>query len=245
MTTHYCLHANAAANGPSEHRLQEVGWLIFRFASLFSTVSFLTASWLIVCHSLILHLGLVNASKLQMGGAFGRATSEVARRPQWAQKFGAEVAAESASTGQPTEMTPEVLEVFHEFAKNMRKTQVENTMPVENSPEVAETKERFSKLRRVEENLPAGRLTEAQLVEWLNWRTSKPEPPVADLASLLQPAHSDAISVARALLLNYGTPQIVEDKSGSRAGYWVATSASTGIPIGAFEDIASKSEIKR
>lgn len=160
-----------------------------------------------------------------MGSVLGRGATR--RFVPWAQNYGAE----SAPAAAPMEMTPEVRETFLELAKKMKQTEQRNTMPAENSPEFAETRRRLSQLQRVTNTIPSGRLTETQLAECLTWRATKAAPPIQTVVDMLGPTTPDAATIARSLLLYYGTPQIVGDKAGARSGYWVATAGSTGIPL--------------
>mmetsp|Transcript_84 Transcript_84/g.148 ORF Transcript_84/g.148 Transcript_84/m.148 type:complete len:218 (-) Transcript_84:80-733(-) len=118
-------------------------------------------------------------------------------------------------TPKAPEMDPELLKAIEKVVE-VKKKEAINPYPPD-PRELARRKAQMEKLQRNATSTPKGRLTEKQLREMLSWRVHKSDPPIAQVAKELDSSKS----VARALLLNIGTPQTTVDNEDNRMGLWV------------------------
>ena len=140
--------------------------------------------------------------------AAARATAPTARPeipglPPRPQKIRAPTA-DGRAPSSPDDIDPALLKELYKVGPALKKQEVAKpTAPA--TGEDARRRQRFNELRRDEE-APAGRIAEADVAAFLDWRADgmSSEPDVAGLARALACDHG----TAAALLRTYGVPQI-------------------------------------
>ena len=125
----------------------------------------------------------------------------------------------------PGDIDPALLAELYKLGPAL-KTETEQPMRPETDEE-ASRKARFGKLRE-KEPPPEGRLVEADIIHFLNWRESRERPDAATFAKALG-GGEEAERVAAALCRDFGHPQIQDAKGGLRIGLWGPSSVAGGV----------------
>ena len=129
------------------------------------------------------------------------------------------------------DIDPKLLAELYKMGPALKTETSQPTAPP--TSEERSRKARYGKLRQTEAP-PEGRLVEADVIHFLDWRGSRTSPDVASFAAALG-GGPGAEATARALARDFGHPQIQEDR-GVRIGLWGAGSVADGVihalPVG-------------